>query len=289
MLGIDRGSDMLNLPTTQRRSTAKSRVRASKLAIASVGCAVAIGASVVGGFWRSAVDGRLRDARGQSGTLSSEIARRDRLFDIANSSRIDWEQTRVALRLIYATTNQIYTPGVETLENLIINTLTWGEEAAYGRPPTNEQATDVEDAARLIAHDEAERSNPANGPNYIPRDEEKLAKAVSLVTALRHSHIREYWKFRQAETMRQQQVQETMTELERSVRRIDRAVVALQIAGLIIVLLKDFVPDAAHAESGGQWGVARYEGAVSDARNAGALRELAGTAKRKDGPQGDWI
>lgn len=219
--------------------------RHTKLAIASVGCALAVTAALVGGLQRSRVESKLQIARTDLASLSGEIARRDRLFDIANTSRGAWEQSRIALRILSAVSQQIYGPAVESIENLIVDTLNWGSEAASGSPLSGEDYAEVQKVARLIATDEARRSEKIQSPTEAerPPNERELEKAVSFVSSERRRQIDDYWKNRRKMLNQQGELSSTAAGLERSIRSIEGLVLALQIAGLLIVLLKDLVPD----------------------------------------------
>jgi hypothetical protein len=217
-----------------------------RIAIAFLGCALAVLSAVLGGVRKARLEGHLQTTRAELAALSAEISRRDRLFDIANASRGAWEQSRIALRVLYATTQQIYGPAVESVENMIADTLAWGSEAASGNPLSSKESGDVDKAARLIAADEARRAkqvkkSPIEGQR-LPSEAE-LAAAVSLVTSLRQKHIRDFWDNREAVGKQQEELRAQASRLEASVRRVESMVVSLQIAGLLIVLLKDFVPD----------------------------------------------
>jgi hypothetical protein len=135
---------------------------------------------------------------------------------------------------------------VESVENLIADTLAWGSEAASGNPLSPKESADIGKAARLIAADEARRSEQVKSltESEEPPNEPELAAAVSLVTSLRQKHIHDFWASRQTVGKRQEELRARASNLEASVRRIESIVVSLQIAGLLIVLLKDFVPDS---------------------------------------------
>ncbi|MCP5304956.1 MAG: hypothetical protein H6953_05890 [Chromatiaceae bacterium] len=220
--------------------------RGKKLAIAIVGCTLAVISAIVGGVQRVEVDAQLQTVRAQLASNVAEVSRRDRQFDVANASRLAWEQSRIALRVLCASSGQLYGPAIESIESQIYDTLSWGNEAAYGKPLTTRAMANLDKAARIIASDEARRSRQIKAPAQAdtPPNESELGEAVSLVQSIRQEQLDSFWNSRQKLVDQQAEMRKSETVLDGSLRRIDSIVLSLQIAGLLIVLLKDFVPEA---------------------------------------------
>jgi hypothetical protein len=220
---------------------AERPVSRKKLVIAIIGCAVAIGSAVVGGFVKARIEDKGLALRRDLAAVNAEIARRDHFSDIAAGYDAKWQQTRLMFHVLAGTRGWVFPPALESLENGLADSLMYGYMAAHGKEPASPLSAQYDSWAHLVTKEE-ERIAMPSGPHRAAETATTaaaLAEVVGGVNSERPEQIRLYWSNRTAMLARQDKLGAEIQSSDLTLRRIGSVVVSLQILGLMIVLTKD--------------------------------------------------
>jgi hypothetical protein len=235
---------MRSIKLRRRRWITKLVALRPKLAIAIAGCALSILAAVVGGLLKSRIETAATALRNERASTSTEISQRDRLFDSARLYNAEWQQTRLQFHTLAGTRGWVFSPAVESIQNQLADALSYGYYAANGTEPPAGLASKFDEWATSVAQEEARISAPpkADPTSPSPQDQAAVVSAVAGVTSALSDDVVQYWNNRAEMVKKEERLRVQIDASDVSVRRLDSVVLALQIIGLIVVLLKDLVP-----------------------------------------------
>jgi hypothetical protein len=215
-----------------------------KIGIAVLGCVISIGSTIVASIVRWRAEESATADRNALASSSAELLRRDRMFDMGHSYEGMWQQTRLQLLTFAGVWRSVFPPAVESIENQLADALCWGYASVHGKLPSGEVYADFSSWAHIVAAEEARvaRLAGSHDKDELPLDRDVVGNAVTHVTAQLSNDVAEYWSNRATFLTAQEGLRTRIRSSEAKLRRIDSLVLALQILGLMVVLMKDLVP-----------------------------------------------